>query len=302
MYRLALLALLLLPSLALAGPHVPADLVSAVPAETRSTWSVEEGLLAALDTQIAAATASADAARQSLPELEKQASMEQQDVKAAQQAQDETRDAGKQQIVIQKDELEQAKKAVDPAKFALDNANQRVDEARIGLKAAKVDLDGAKLALKHAKASKGDKHGARQVLVGKKAAAVEAKRTLLEAQSQASAAGDSVKAAKANVGDQKSAMSEARRSADEAKEEASLQVDQQEQERAAARLALEQATAMTQAQSDLDVLRARRDVLDAQIQLRVAQAVLVQKPGALPLDDYQSALSAAQAKLASLSP
>lgn len=300
MHRLPLFMLLLLPSLALAGPHVPADLVSAVPAEARSAWSVEEELLAALNTQIAAATALLETAGQSLPGLEEQASMEHQDVKDARQAEDEARDVGKQGIARQKDELDQAKKAVDPAKFALDNANQRVDEARIGLKAAKVDVEGAKLALKQAKASKGDKHGARQVLVGKKAAAVQAKRTLVEAQSQASAAGDSVKAAKANVGDQKSALGDARRVADEAKEEASLQVDQQEQERAAARLALEQATAMTQ--SDLEVLRARRDVLDAQIQLRVAQAVLVQKPGAFPLDDYQSALSAAQAKLASLSP
>lgn len=77
---------------------------------------------------------------------------------------------------------------------------------------------------------------------------------------------------------------------------------QQPREGAVTADAIAQTQGVEAAQAALDLLLARRDVLDAQIQLHVAHAVLVRNPTALSLSEYHAALSAALEKLSAITP
>lgn len=263
---LALFALLLLPTWALAGPHVPDQLASGVAPEAQAAWAGDQALLVDLDRQIVAATANVETARQTLAS-----------------------------VATQRDKLDWTKMAVDAAKSSQATAAQGVDEAKVGLQAAKVAVTGAKLSLKQAKVGHGDIRNAEATLGGKKLALATAKRTLTDAKAADKQAGRDVKAARESVGAQKTVLDEARQAQDLTSQEG------QQQKREGAD-ALDQTQGVEAAQAALDLLQARRDVLDAQIQLHVANAVLVRSPTALSLDEYQTALSAAVEKLSALTP
>lgn len=269
---LALFALLLLPTWALAGPHVPDQLASGVSPEAQAAWAGDQALLVDLETQIVAARANVETARRTLL-------------------------TPAQGVATQQDKLDWTKMAVDTAKSAQVNAGQRVDEATVGLQAAKVAVTGAKLSLKQAKVGHGDIRNAEATLGGKKLALVTAKRTLAEAKAADKQAGGELKAARESVGAQKTALGEARQAQDLTSPET-----QEPREGAVAADPIAQTQGVEAAQAALDLLLARRDVLEAQIQLHVARAVLVRSPTALSLSEYQTALSTALEKLAAITP